>query len=166
MIAKFKAAGYPSDHLSYYTYNSINGVNAGANTLKSKVDALLQKTGKSKVDIVTHSMGGLVARYYMKVKGGASKVDQIVNVATPHKGTAWAYAALGQAGKDMRPGSSVINKIKGYYPGLNLYSWCDEIVIPYWSAKVGNSKNIGCWEHIATTWSSNVISKTMAYVNP
>jgi len=167
MIQRFKNAGYPSNRLHYYTYNSFKGVKAGAQTLKNKVAQVLASTGKSKVDIIAHSMGGLVSRYYMKKLGGSSKVDQLVNVASPHKGTAWAYVDFfSQAGKDMRPGSSVLNSINGYYPGLNLWSSCDEIIIPNSSARVGNSSYIGCWEHIASTWSWGVFTKARDYVRP
>ncbi len=167
MIHNFKEAGYPSNRLYYYTYNTLPGVKNGAEILKSKVAEVLANTGKSKVDIITHSMGGLVARYYMKKLGGASNVDQIVNVATPHKGTIWAaLAPITQATRDMTPGSSLIKSIEGYYPGLNLWSWCDEIVIPQSSANVAYSQNIGCWGHIASTWSTNVFNKARDYVAP
>lgn len=167
MIKWFKNDGYPSSHLKYYTFNSLNGIKKAANTLKSKVNAHLSATGASKVDLVCHSMGGLVARYYMKKLGGASKVDQVVTIATPHKGTTWAYAAFWcQSGRDMMPGSSLLNSINGYYPGKSLWSKCDEIVLPNSSAKVGNNTGIGCWEHVATTWSWNVYTKTRDYIKP
>lgn len=167
MIKRFKREGYPSNRLYYYTYNSLPGVKKGAETLKKKVEEVMRKTGKSKVDIITHSMGGLVARYYMKKMGGANKVDQLVNVATPHKGTLWAKLfPVTQATKDMTPGSSLLNSISGYYPGLNLYSVCDEIVIPNSSANVGKSSNIGCWGHIASTWSWGVFKKARDFVKP
>ena len=167
MISNFKAAGYPSNRLYYYTYNSLPGVISGAYTLRDKVNSVLAATGKTKVDIISHSMGGLVARYYMKYLGGASKVKQLVNVATPHNGTAWAYLDLfTQAAKDMRPGSSLLNSISGYYPGLNIYSTCDEIVIPNSSANVGYSSSIGCWGHIASTWAWSTFTKSRDYVKP
>ncbi len=167
MIGWFKNDGYPSNHLNYYTYNSLKGVKAGAYTLRSKVNAALSKTGKSKVDLVCHSMGGLVARYYMKKLGGASKVDQVVYVATPHRGTSWGYVVwLTQAGRDMMYNSSIIRSVNGYCPGMSLWSSCDEIIIPNSSANMGYAKNIGCWEHVAATWSWNVYTKTRDYIKP
>jgi triacylglycerol esterase/lipase EstA (alpha/beta hydrolase family) len=167
MIGWFKNDGYPSNHLKYYTYNSLKGVKAGAYTLRDKVNEELRATGKSKVDLVCHSMGGLVARYYMKYLGGAAKVDQVVCIATPHQGTYWAYADwFTQACKDMRFNSSLLQSIAGYYPGKTLWSSCDEIVIPNSSAAVGYNECIGCWEHIASTWSWNVYTKTRDYIKP
>ena len=167
MIGWFKNDGYPSNHLKYYTYNSLKGVKYGAEQLKIKVNEALSQTGKTKVDLVCHSMGGLVARYYMKNLGGAAKVKQVVYVATPHRGTSWAYVDfITQACKDMRPGSAILNSISGYCPGLSLWSSCDEIVLPNSSANMGYAMNIGCWEHIASTWSWGVYTKTRDYIKP
>ncbi len=167
LIAWFKAAGYPSDHLYFYNYSSLKGVKYGADVLKSKVAYVKSRTGKSKVDIITHSMGGLVARYYMKHLGGASNVDQLVNIASPAKGTVTAYLDIfTQAGKDLRPGSAVIKSMEGYYPGLNIWSSCDEIVNPDSSAVVGNASHIGCWEHNAATWYWGTFTRARDYVAP
>lgn len=166
MIKRFKNDGYSSDRLFYYKYISIRGVKKGADTLKKKVEKVLESTGKSKVDLVCHSMGGLVVRYYMKHLGGAGNVNQVVYVTTPHRGTAWAYLGLiTQAARDMRPNSSLIKSINGYCPGLSLWSSCDEVVIPISSAKMGNEQNIGCWEHTASTHSANVYRLTRDYIN-
>lgn len=167
MISWFKSDGYPSNYLIYYTYNTIPGVVNGANILKSKVDAALLATGKSKVDLVCHSMGGLVARYYMKYLGGAAKVNQVVYIATPHLGTYVAYGdPLTQAAKDLRPGSDIVNKLLGYCPGMSLWSWCDEIVIPNSSANYGYAVCDGCLGHIISTWTYSVYTKTRDYIKP
>lgn len=167
MIGWFKQDGYPSNYLYYYTYNTIPGVVNGAYILKAKVDDCLAKTGKTKVDLVCHSMGGLVARYYMKYLGGANKVNQVVYIATPHKGTYIAYGdPLTQAAKDLRPGSDIVNMLLGYCPGMSLWSSCDEIVIPNSSANYGYAVCAGCLGHIASTWTYSVYTKTRDYIKP
>lgn len=57
------------------------------------VDEVLAETGVSRVDIVGHSQGGLVARYFIEFLGGAGKVDSFVGLATPHYGTRIADVA-------------------------------------------------------------------------
>ena len=57
------------------------------------VDQVLAQTGASRVDLIGHSQGGLVARYYIKFLGGAAKVDSLVGLAAPHYGTQLANLA-------------------------------------------------------------------------
>jgi triacylglycerol lipase len=47
----------------------------------------LRRTHASRVSIVGHSQGGLVARYYVRFLGGAAKVDDLVALAPPNHGT-------------------------------------------------------------------------------
>jgi len=61
--------------------------------LKNKVEDILQKTGAEKVDIVAHSMGGFVAKYYIKNYGNNS-VRKFVDIATPHLGAPKAFKQL------------------------------------------------------------------------
>ena len=58
-----------------------------AQALSPVVDQVLARTGASKVDLVGHSEGGVVARYYIKRLGGAAKVDSFVSLAGPQYGT-------------------------------------------------------------------------------
>ena len=48
--------------------------------------ALALNPSKTKVDILAHSMGGLVARYYVSNATHASKVDHLVTLGTPYLG--------------------------------------------------------------------------------
>ena len=56
-----------------------------AKRLAEFIDKVLQATGANKVDIVAHSMGGLVARVAIKNYGCASKVRKLIMVGTPNK---------------------------------------------------------------------------------
>jgi triacylglycerol esterase/lipase EstA (alpha/beta hydrolase family) len=91
-----------------------------AKSLGPIVDQVRARTGASRVDLVGHSQGGLVARDYVKNNGGAAKVDKIVTLGTPHYGTALANLAtlvtFGtcvnlQGCKDMQQGSTYLNNL-------------------------------------------------------
>ena len=55
--------------------------------LSTFVDQVLSATGASRVDIVGHSQGGMMPRYYLKFLGGAAKVDRLVGLAPSNHGT-------------------------------------------------------------------------------
>ena len=59
--------------------------------LKKKIDEVKAKTGSSKVDLIGHSMGGLVARQYIESDAYAGDVDQLIFLATPQLGSPKAY---------------------------------------------------------------------------
>ena len=48
---------------------------------------VLAATGAEKLDIVAHSQGGLIARYWINEMGGADKVHHLVTLSAPHHGT-------------------------------------------------------------------------------
>ena len=60
---------------------------ASAGQLAAFVDKVLAATGAAKVDIVGHSQGGMMPRYYLKFLGGASKVHTLVGLSPPNHGT-------------------------------------------------------------------------------
>lgn len=59
--------------------------------LKEKIAEVKAITGSDKVDLVAHSMGGLVARQYIETPGYDYDVDQLIFIATPHHGAPKAY---------------------------------------------------------------------------
>ncbi len=53
--------------------------------LKELIDIIKYKTGRPRVVIIAHSMGGLVSRRYLQVFG-SDDVDKLILVGTPNKG--------------------------------------------------------------------------------
>jgi pimeloyl-ACP methyl ester carboxylesterase len=67
--------------------DGLNYIEHSAEELSGFVNAVLSKTGASKVDIVGHSQGGMMPNYYLKFLGGASKVNVLVGLAPSNHGT-------------------------------------------------------------------------------
>ncbi|MFE9423959.1 esterase/lipase family protein [Kitasatospora sp. NPDC006697] len=59
----------------------------GAAKLSGFVNQVLAATGAAKVDLVGHSQGGMMPRYYLKNLGGAAKVAKLVGLAPSNNGT-------------------------------------------------------------------------------
>jgi len=60
---------------------------ASAAALSSFVNQVLAATGAAKVDLVGHSEGGMMPRYYINFLGGASRVHALVALAPSNYGT-------------------------------------------------------------------------------
>jgi len=117
------------------------------------VDQVLAVTGADKVDLVGHSQGGLVARYYVKELGGDQTVDSVISLGAPHKGTYVANIAnvLGFgscigviACTQMRIGSTFLDDLNagsdtiGDVKYTNIYTSHDELVRPVDNATLGD----------------------------
>jgi pimeloyl-ACP methyl ester carboxylesterase len=87
-----------------------------AGYISRKVESLSAQTGVEKVDVVAHSMGGLVALDYLKRLGGHRRIRRLVLLGTPILGT-WsallgiATAPLGRASLQLLPGSSFLREL-------------------------------------------------------
>jgi triacylglycerol esterase/lipase EstA (alpha/beta hydrolase family) len=122
--------------------------------LSEFVDRVLAATGAGKVDLVGHSQGGMMPRYYLKHLGGAAKVSALVGLAPSNHGTTvnglftlgsffpganeffGACPACGQ----QAAGSAFLTELNSggeTMPGVDytvIESRYDEVVTPYTSA--------------------------------
>src|SRR3954467_5264063 len=91
-----KAAGYCVYALDYGSYNGsgllgiygVGPIERSAQQLADFVRQVRAVTGAAKVDIVGHSQGGMMPRYFIKFLGGDSVVDDLVGLAPSNHGTA------------------------------------------------------------------------------
>lgn len=148
LAARLRADGYRT-----YIYE-LPGLGLGdiaqtSKPLASFVDNVLAQTGVGRVDLIGHSQGGLVLRYYIKYLGGSQKVDSAISLGAPHYGTVVADIAtilgfgscLGIiACQQMAQGSAFLDELNagddtiGNVQYTNLYTAYDELVRP-----VGNA---------------------------
>ena len=86
MKAKMRKHGWM--HVFTMNYNTLNrGLLNMAEDVSLQVSKIIEITGASQIDIVAHSLGGIVSRYYMSMGSGRGKVKNLVTLGTPHKGT-------------------------------------------------------------------------------
>jgi pimeloyl-ACP methyl ester carboxylesterase len=121
-----------------------------AATLAKKVEEVKARTGAKQVDIIGHSMGGLISRYYIKNLGGEKNVSRLIQLATPNHGTIVALAGPGKGADQMHPGSDFLNELNATdeTPGAIAYTsirgGLDEIVIPHDSPILDGADNQFC----------------------
>ncbi len=117
-------------------YSLLTGdIRTAAHELRRHVEQLLELTGAEKVHIVGHSLGGMIARYYVQRMGGAATVDTLVTLGSPHQGTLAAYLIPTTLARQLRPGSDVLEELARPAPGcstrfLVVWSRMDQMVLP------------------------------------
>ncbi|MEU3617219.1 alpha/beta fold hydrolase [Streptomyces sp. NPDC006872] len=68
-------------------FNGLGPIDKSAEQLSAFVDKVLAATGAAEADLVGHSQGGMMPRYYLKFLGGAAKVNALVGIAPDNHGT-------------------------------------------------------------------------------
>jgi triacylglycerol lipase len=77
---------------------NVRDIRRSAFLIHRKIERLLAQTPWQKIDIVGHSMGGLIGLYFIKKLGGAARVRRLVMMGTPARGTWVALAGIATLG--------------------------------------------------------------------
>ncbi len=101
---------------------NVGDIRESAHHLATKIERFLKRHNRDyphhKVDIIGHSMGGLIALYYIKRLGGHNRVERLVTLGAPFQGTRSAYLGMVPFGIfspglwQMRPGSSLVKSLQ------------------------------------------------------
>lgn len=117
-------------------------IRKAAESLGRHVEDLCARTGREQIDVVGHSLGGLMARYYIQRLGGDARVRTLVTLGTPHSGTrAVPPAGAHPLVRQMRPGSGVVEELRAPAPGcrtrfVSFWSDLDEVMTPPETARI------------------------------
>ncbi|MGQ4345865.1 MULTISPECIES: esterase/lipase family protein [unclassified Streptomyces] len=141
-------------------FNGLGPIDKSAAQLQVFVDKVLAATGAAKADLVGHSQGGMMPRYYLKFLGGAAKVNALVGIAPDNHGTTLSGLAnllpyfpgaadlLSSATPglaDQVAGSALLTKLNAggdTVPGVHytvIATKYDEVVTPYTSQFLSGS---------------------------
>ncbi len=117
-------------------------VRGAARDLRHAVEQLCSDSGYERIHIVGHSLGGLIARYYIQRMEGHRRVHTCVTLGTPHQGT-----VLARVGKvlplvrQLAPESELVTELT--LPAADcttrfiaFYSDIDHLILPHWNATI------------------------------
>jgi triacylglycerol lipase len=175
MVSRFRADGYTSAELATWSYLYTQSNAVTAQQLALKVDSILAATGAAKVDIISHSMGALSARYYVRNLDGAAKVDAWVSLGGVNYGTSAAYVCTSTPCREMWPNSSFIRALDSGddSPGTPRYAtWrspCDEFIVPQKNAQLldgPHNVETRCLSHSALHEDDAVYAQVRDWVKP
>ena len=124
--------------VAYFSYPGDQPIDDSAALLGRSMHSLRARFRDLRIDIVAHSMGGLVARDYVEGPDYAGGIDRLIMVAPPNGGSKWAHLqtalsvqenyylrrdepdwrwtwviteGMGEAGSDLLPGSDFLKQL-------------------------------------------------------
>ena len=129
VLLRRNLAQHGRQHIESLNYSPLTcDIRTAAELLGRHIEEICERTGQRQVDIVGHSLGGLIARYYVQRLGGDHHVRTLVTLGTPHSGT--RVAPLANAHpivRQMRPGSELIEELREPATG------CRTHFVSFWS---------------------------------
>jgi len=66
---------------------NVRDIRRSAFLIHRKIERILSQTPSQRIDILGHSMGGLIGLYYVKKLGGHARVRKLIMMGTPIRGT-------------------------------------------------------------------------------
>jgi len=156
---QFEAHGHS---VATVTLEPLHGdIDGYAEQIARAVDRLCSVTKRSQVILVGHSMGGLVARAYLR-RYGEFRVSRLVTLGTPHHGSMLAHLAMGRNARQMSPGSPWLKELQQTplpVPCVSVFSWHDNYVMPQESAMLEEAENIPLTDvgHLTMAMSAEVL---------
>ncbi len=148
-----------------FNYPWFASIPANAARLDAFVARICERTQSKTVDLVCHSMGGLVAMEMMRREADAERlrVRRCVTIASPHAGVVWRGPIIGMDGASMRRGSKLLEAhraTKLAVPCLSVYSSHDNVVHPkqtsQLAARGGRDIEVDGVAHLAILFSEQV----------
>ena len=110
--------------------------------LAAAIERLADRTGYEQIHVIGHSLGGLIARYYIQRQGGDARVHTLVTLGTPHQGTVLARAGqLLPLVRQLTPGSDLIAELALPARGcrtrfIAFHSDLDHLIVPSRNARI------------------------------
>lgn len=122
-------------------HHDVNDLEKAAEEIQHTVEDIKIKTNATHVDLLCHSIAGLVARYYIKFLGGINSVKHYVSLGTPHYGTTINFLGDGKNLEHLQPNSGFLDQLNLpvettgtiYYTAI--WSSADEAIQPVENAK-------------------------------
>ena len=148
-------------------------IDDGADAIDAAVHQATQATRLTPV-IVTHSMGGLAVRAWLRARSADDRVHRIITVAAPHQGTALARYASRDVVRRMRVGSRWLTALAAAEPPSRyrlftcFYGHCDNIVFPMRAATLpgADNRHLASAAHIQMVHCDDVFREVVRWSAP
>lgn len=148
-------------------------IDDGADAIDAAVRQATQATGLPPV-IVTHSMGGLSVRAWLRNQSADDRAHRIITIAAPHQGTALAQYATSETAKRMRVGSRWLKELAAAEPPSRyrmftcVYGHCDNLVFPMHAGTLpgADNRHVDSAAHIQMVHREEVFQEVLRWLLP
>ena len=116
LISSLEEQGYIKGQtlfIVFYDWRKTNQISA-TEYLIPIIDQALQNSNSGYVDIIAHSMGGIVARSYIQGNSYRGDVDQLIMIGTPNFGSSDVYS-LWEGGLVPKNWDDGLKNVLGFY---------------------------------------------------
>ena len=153
-------------------------IETSAQRVATKVQAIMDETGRKDISIVAHSRGGLVSAYYAECLASetGAQVSKIITLGTPFRGAPSANLVSIKAAKQMRPGSVFLERLaeerkKTTVEYFHVASEGDAYVYPTTAAIPGGTDDkhkavFSSLGHLSLLYSSDVADQVIDWLKP
>jgi hypothetical protein len=112
-----------------------------ARQLEAAIAGICEQTGYERIHVIGHSMGGLIARYFVQRMGGDARVHTLVTLGTPHRGTSAAKLLPLGVLEQLAPSSQVVAELAQPVETcqtrfVSFWSDIDALIVPKQSARL------------------------------
>ncbi|MBI2059265.1 MAG: alpha/beta fold hydrolase [Nitrospirae bacterium] len=165
LIGRLRASGWKN----IFTLNLLpvfGGVHGRAVRLKHFAEKVMRRTRTTSFDLIGHSLGGIVSRYYVTKLGGKKHVHALVTLGSPNQGTKISTFGVGQIPKELTPGNPLLEDLNKESTNgtrmVSIYSIHDWAIHPPRNARLpglGRNvelKNLG---HLGLLYASEVFEE-------
>lgn len=155
------------DPVFSFDYPSSAGIEPAAIALR---EYLRRHVRGGRIDLVCHSLGGLVARLYLQELGGARRVDRCITLGTPHGGTYNSYWLWSRIGRELRPDSALLARLHdssaaaGSVDFLSIVAGSDNLVIPRVFARHEQEVHVPDVGHLAMLFAPGVMRRVAEHL--
>jgi pimeloyl-ACP methyl ester carboxylesterase len=130
-------------------YRSVfSSIEANAAELATEIERIASASGAPQVVLVCHSMGGLLARHYLR-EHGAARIARLVTIASPHHGTALASYGIGEHARQMRRDGAFLRALGDAeaadpprVAAISIYTVHDNLVAPQDTSRLDWARNV------------------------
>lgn len=154
-----------------FNYPWTESIDDSSQRLGRFVDSVCLETGETRVILVSHSLGGLIALEYAHSPAGAGRVAECITVGTPHGGVKWRGPIPGRVGRELREGAQFVRERQARHvptPTLSVYSTHDNIVHPPSTSELasrgGQDVAVNGHGHLSLLYSRDVATALIGFI--